>query len=161
MAKTATKKQPATDPVIARNRKARYDFDIAESLEAGIALVGSEVKSLRRGRASLVDAYARIRKGEVWLEGLHIPPYEEASYANHEPVRSRKLLLHRDQIRELTVALEAKGFTLIPLKLYFKGNVIKVELGVARGRKKHDKRQAIAEREAKREMDRATAARRR
>jgi SsrA-binding protein len=151
----------ARDPVIARNRKARYDYDITETFEAGVALTGSEVKSLRKGRASLADAYARIRKGEVFLEQLHIPPYEEASYANHEPLRSRKLLVHRAQIRELTVALEAKGFTLVPLKLYFKGNHVKVELGLAKGRKKHDKRHAIAEREAKRDMDRNLAARRR
>jgi len=159
MAKTS--KPASTDPVIARNRKARFDFAIEETFEAGIALTGSEVKSLRQGRASLVDAYARIRKGELWLEGLHIPPYLEASYANHEPLRSRKLLVHRHQIRELLVALEAKGFTLVPLKLYFKGHMVKVELGLAKGRKHHDKRQAIATREAKREMDRESAPRRR
>lgn len=157
----AKSKDAANDPVLARNRKARFDYEIEDSLEAGIALVGSEVKSLRLGRASLVDAYARIRRGEIWLEGLHIPPYEQASYENHEPVRSRKLLLHREQIRELTVALEAKGYTLIPLKVYFKGNTIKVELGLAKGRRKQDKRQAIAAREAKRDMDRAAAERRR
>lgn len=159
MAKTS--KQPQTDPVIARNRRARHDYEIDEAFEAGIALTGSEVKSLRRGRASLVEAYARIRNDEVWLEQLHIPPYEEASYANHEPLRSRKLLLHRQQIAELRRALEAKGFTLVPLKLYFKGHTVKVELGLAKGRKQHDKRQAIAAREAKRDMERASSTRRR
>lgn len=158
MAKTKAKPEER-DPVIARNRKARHDYAIEETFEAGIVLTGSEVKSLRKGRASLADAYARVRKGEIWLEQAHIPPYDEASYQNHEPLRSRKLLLHATQIAELTRALEAKGFTLVPLKLYFKGNKVKVELGLAKGKKAYDKRQAITARDAARDMARQTAGR--
>lgn len=149
------------DPVIATNRKARHDYDIEETLEAGIVLQGSEVKSLRRGRASLVESYARIKGGEVFLEQLQIPIYEEASYQNHEPVRSRKLLLHSSQIMKLRSRLERDGFTIVPLKLYFKGSRVKVELGVAKGRKRHDKRQAMAKRDAERYMQKAAAAARR
>lgn len=151
--------KPKSDPVVATNRKARHDYFIEETLEAGIVLVGSEVKSLRKGRATLTEAYARIVKNEVFLEQAHIPPYDQASYQNHEPVRSRKLLLHSAQITELKRALEAKGQTLVPLKLYFKGNKVKVELGLARGKRKHDKRQAIASRDAAREMERYAAGR--
>lgn len=158
MAKPKAKPE-VRDPVIATNRKARHDYAIEETFEAGIALVGSEVKSLRKGRASLVDAYARIKKGEVWLENAHIPPYEQASYENHEPLRSRKLLLHSAQILEMKRALEAKGFTLVPLKLYFKGNKVKVELGLAKGKKNYDKRQDLAARDAARDMARQTAGR--
>lgn len=151
----------AGDLVIATNRKARYNFDIEDTIEAGISLVGSEVKSLRRGRASLADAYARIRDGELYLEQLHIPIYEEASYQNHEPLRSRKLLVHASQIRELRSATERDGYTLVPMKLYFKGNKVKIAIAIAKGRKQHDKRQAVAERDAKRWMEKASAARRR
>lgn len=155
-----TDKDAKRDPVIATNRKARHNFDIEETLEAGIVLQGSEVKSLRRGQASLAESYARIRDHEVYLEQLQIPIYEEASYQNHEPVRSRKLLLHARQILYLRAKLERDGLTIVPLKLYFKGSRVKVELGVARGRKQHDKRQAMAKRDAERHMQQAAAARR-
>ena len=150
----ATKKKTAPG-TIATNRRARHEYDIVQTLEAGIALVGSEVKSLRDGKASLADGYAVVSKGEVFLHGVHIPEYPQASIQNHEPTRPRKLLLHRDEIRKIQVRLEQQGFTLIPLKLYFKANKIKVELAVGRGRKAHDKRQAIAKKEAQRDMERA------
>ena len=154
------KKKASSDGAIATNRKALHDYDIEERLEAGIALVGSEVKSLRAGKASLQDAYAIVRAGEAFLHNVHIPEYPQASMLNHEPTRTRKLLLHTDEIRKLFVKTEQQGYTLVPLRLYFKGNKVKVEIAVARGRKTWDKRQAIASREAQREMQRHEGARR-
>ncbi len=137
------------------NRRARHDYDLLDRVEAGLVLSGSEVKSLRRGGGSIAEAYARFRGGEAFLEGATIPVYEEASYNNHEIDRARKLLLHRREIDELRAAVERRGLTVVPLRLYFKQGRAKLELAVARGRKRHDKRRAAAERDAKREMDRA------
>jgi len=137
------------------NRRARHDYELLETVEAGIVLTGSEVKSLRRGGGSIAEAYARFRRGEAFLEGATIPIYEEASYNNHEIDRSRKLLLHRRQIDELRAAVERRGLTVVPLRLYFKDGRAKLELALARGRKVHDKRRAAAERDAKREIERA------
>jgi SsrA-binding protein len=146
---------------IASNRRARHDYHIEETYEAGISLVGSEVKSLRAGKASLQDAYAMVRGEEIFLVGAHIPPYPQASIQNHEPTRSRKLLLHRAEIRRLIGKTAQKGLTLIPLRLYFKENRVKVELALARGKRAYDKREAIVKREAEREMDRRRGALRR
>lgn len=140
--------------MIARNRKARYDFSIEESLEAGIELRGSEVKSMREGKINLSDSYAVIERGEIILRNLHISPYKMSS-ENHDPDRPRRLLLHKNEIRKLRIKTEQKGMTLVPLKVYFKGALVKIELGVAIGRKKYDKRQAIAKAEADRAMKRA------
>jgi SsrA-binding protein len=151
---------PAVKPV-ATNRRARHDYHIEETYEAGISLMGSEVKTLRGGKASLQDAYALVRDGEVFLVGAHIPPYPQASMQNHEPTRIRKLLLHKGEIRKLIGKTAEKGLTLIPLRLYFKGNKVKVELGLAKGKRHYDKRQTIAKRDAEREMKRREGARRR
>ena len=141
--------------VVARNRRARHDFDLIESIETGIALTGTEVKSLRNGKASLEEAYAGIDNGEVWLYGCDIPEYLQANRMNHKPKRPRKLLLHRREISGLVSKASEKGFTLVPLKLYFKDGIAKVEICVARGRKTYDKREALKKQEAKRDMDRA------
>ena len=141
--------------VVARNRRARHEFDLIESIESGIVLSGTEVKSLRSGKASLEEAYAGIDNGEVWLYGCDIPEYLQANRMNHKPKRPRKLLLHRREINGLVSKASEKGFTLVPLKLYFKGGVAKVEICVARGRKTYDKREALKKKEAKRDMDRA------
>lgn len=139
---------------IATNRRARHDYHIEETFEAGISLVGSEVKSLRAGKASLQDAYAMVRGSEVFLLGVNIPPYKQASMLNHEPTRTRKLLLHRNEIRKLIGKTQERGYTLVPLRLYFKGNIVKAEIALARGKAKYDKRETIARREAEREMQR-------
>lgn len=141
--------------VIASNRKARHDYEILDTYEAGIALVGTEVKSLRNGRASLGDAYATVDNGEVFLRGLHVAEYTHGSWTNHEPRRVRKLLLHRREIARLVGKTREGGHTLVPLSLYFSEGKAKVELALARGRRKHDKRQAIAQRDAQREIQRA------
>ena len=141
---------------ICKNRRARFNYTIEETLEAGIVLVGSEVKSLREGRANLVDSYARITDGEVFLMKVHIAPYEQANRENHDPVRPRKLLLHRREIHRLSGRLHERGRTLIPLELYFERGRVKVELAVARGKKRHDKREAIAKRESDRQLSRIT-----
>lgn len=139
-----------------QNRRARHDYEILDTFEAGIALTGSEVKSLRAGGASIAEAYAKVERDEVWLEGANIPAYAQASYNNHEPLRRRKLLLHRREIVELRKGLERRGLTVVPLKLYFDARgKAKIEIALARGRKRHDKRAAASERDAKREMDRA------
>lgn len=153
-------KPPPGDRTVATNRRARHNFDIIETFEAGIALTGPEVKSLRAGRATIADAYARVRDGEVWLEGLHIPPYETAPRQGYQPTRPRKLLLHREQIGRLTARTAEQGLTLVPLKVYFTRGLAKVELGVGRGRRRYEKRQSIAEREHRREMERAMGTRR-
>jgi SsrA-binding protein len=142
--------------VVIRNRRARYDYSVLESFECGIVLAGSEVKSIRAGRANLQDAYARVDDGELWLHGMHIAPYE-FSRAELEPVRRRKLLLHRKEIDTLARATGEKGVTLVPLRVYFKDGRAKVELALARGRKTYDKRQVLAERDAEREARRAIA----
>ena len=146
---------------VATNRRARHDYAIEETYEAGMVLTGSEVKSLRAGRASLAEAYARVTDDEVWLEGLHIPPYAQAAGRGHEPRRPRKLLLHRAEIDRLIGKTQERGFTLVPLRLYFHRGVAKVELGLGRGKRRFEKRQAIAEREHRREMEREAARRRR
>ena len=141
------------------NRKARHDYLILEALEAGIVLTGTEVKSLRKGNANLQDSYAELRSGEVWLEGMHISPYEQGNINNHDPRRKRKLLLQRKQIRKLIGRIKEKGLTLIPLSVYFKGPFVKVELALARGKKSYDKRDAIAKRDAERDIARARRSR--
>ena len=142
--------------LIAQNRKARHDYAIEDTFEAGLVLVGTEVKSLRAGRASLVDGFASVDDGEAWLRNVHIPEYNEGSWTNHEPKRVRKLLLSRAEISKISNKLKESGLTLIPLSLYFLDGKVKVELGLARGRKNYDKRQAIAQKDAKREAARAT-----
>jgi SsrA-binding protein len=137
------------------NRRARHDYHIEETFEAGMVLTGSEVKALRDGKANLKDSYGRIEGDEVWLWNAHISPYGPASQFSHEPTRTRKLLLHREQIARLTGKVKERGLTLVPLRLYFKGGRAKVELALARGKKHYDKRDSIREREVKREMDRA------
>jgi SsrA-binding protein len=143
------------------NRKAYHNYHIQESFEAGIVLKGSEIKSIRAGKVSLSDAYARPEKGELWLHNSHIASYDAASYNTHEPARPRKLLLHRKEIDVLTSRVVQKGLTLVPLKLYIKHGVAKLELGVAKGKKLYDKREAIARRDVDREMERAMKYRRR
>ena len=145
---------------VATNRRARYDFEILERFEAGIALTGSEVKSMRAGRVALTDCYARIRDGEVWLEGMHVAPYEQGDTRTHLPLRPRKLLLHAGEIVKLQVLTQERGFALVPLRAYFTHGIAKVELAVARGKRRHEKRQSIAKREAQREIERATGRRR-
>jgi SsrA-binding protein len=144
------------DKTIAVNRRARHEYAVEETLEAGIALTGTEIKSIRAGRVNLAEAYARIEKGEAWLIGAHIAPYEQGNRNNHEPTRTRKLLLHRDQIAELVGRTQAKGFTLVPLKLYIRNGMAKLEIGIGRGKKAYDKRRTIAERDARRELERST-----
>ena len=140
--------------IAAENRKARHDYSIHETFEAGIELVGTEVKSLRAGKANLKDAYAQITKAEVYVYNLHISPYEQGNQFNHEPLRPRRLLLHRAEIRRLIGKVKEKGYALIPLKLYFTHGLVKMELALATGKKLYDKRQSMAEKDAKREMDR-------
>jgi SsrA-binding protein len=142
------------DQVAIRNRRARYDYHVLDSFECGIVLHGSEVKSIRGGHANLRDGYARVENGEVWLHGMHISPYE-FSRGDLDPVRPRKLLLHHKEIDEVTRATAEKGITLVPLRVYFKDGRAKVELAVAKGKRSYDKRRAIAERDAKREAERA------
>lgn len=147
--------------VIAVNRRARHDYSIEDTFEAGIVLQGTEVKSLRAGRASLVDGYGEVRDGEVWLLGVHIPEYDQGTWTNHEPRRPRKLLLHRAEISRLIGKTKQSGLTLVPLQMYFKDGRAKVEIALAKGKKAYDKRQDIAAREARRDADRAMAAVRR
>ncbi len=145
---------------VADNRKARHDYFIDESYEAGIALTGSEIKSVRGGRVNLRGGYARVVGGEVWLYDVHISPYEQSgTYFNHEPTRPRKLLLHRREINRILGQVERQGFTLVPLRLYFKGRRAKIDLGLARGKKLYDKRDDIAKREAKRDIERVMKSR--
>jgi SsrA-binding protein len=148
-------KAGAGEKLVASNRRAHHDFDILETHEAGLVLQGTEVKSLRESRADLKESYARIEGNEAWLLGLHISPYAQGNRANHDPLRPRKLLLHRGEINRLLGKIMEKGLTLVPLRLYFKQGRAKVELGLARGRKTLDKRHAIREREETREVQRA------
>jgi SsrA-binding protein len=152
--KSSGKSQPGSQ-VVATNRKARHDYSIIEVFEAGVVLLGTEVKSLRDGKASLVDAYATVDDGEVWLRNLHIPEYHHGTWTNHEPRRTRKLLLHRRQIDGLIGKIRDGNLALIPLKLYFFEGKVKVELALARGKRAHDKRQDMARRDAQREVVRA------
>jgi SsrA-binding protein len=140
--------------LIAQNRKARHDYTILDTYEAGVVLSGTEVKSLRAGHASLVDAFAEIKNGELWLQGVHIPEYTQGTWNNHAPRRQRKLLLHRDEIARLVGKTRESGLTIVPLQMYFKDGYAKVEIALARGKKSHDKRQAMAERDAAREINR-------
>lgn len=140
--------------LIAQNKKARHDYFIDEVYECGLVLTGTEVKSLRAGRASLIDGFATVRDGELWLQGVHIPEYTEATWTNHEPRRERKLLLHKSEILKLVGKTKEGGVTLVPLALYFKDGRAKVEIALARGRKLHDKRAALMEKQAGREVAR-------
>ncbi len=154
MAKSKKKKRSAASGDVATNRRARFRFSYVETMEAGIELRGSEVKALRQGKAQMSDAYAVVDGGEVWLRNLHIPPYAPASSQNHEPERPRKLLLHRAEIERLVGKTSQKGLTLIPTRIYFKGGRAKVELALARSKEGRDKRREIAERDARREVER-------
>jgi SsrA-binding protein len=153
--KTVAKAVDSGIKVVARNRRARHDYDLVEKVEAGLVLTGTEVKSLRNGKANLEDAYAEVDRGEVWLLGCDIPEYVQANRMNHAPKRPRKLLLHRREINKLAIKSAEKGLTLVPLSLYFKKGIAKVELCIARGRKTFDKREALKQQEAKRDIDRA------
>ena len=146
--------------VIAQNKKARHDYSIEDVFECGIVLTGTEVKSLRMGRASLIDGFAMINKGELWLSGVHIPEYTQGTWTNHTPRRERKLLVHAAEIRKLTSRMKEGGLTLVPLSLYFKDGKAKIELAVAKGKKIHDKRAALMERQAGREIEREVSRRR-
>jgi SsrA-binding protein len=148
------------ETIVASNRRARHDYELLERYECGIQLTGDEVKSLRGGRASLADCYGRVRDGEVWLEGMHIPPYEQGDTRRHVPVRPRKLLLHRRQIDDIAREVNEKGLSLVPLRVYFVHGLAKVEVALARGKRRYEKRQSIAKREAQREMERAAGRRR-
>ena len=145
--------------LIAQNKKGRHDYFIDEVFEAGLVLMGTEVKSLRAGRATLTDGYAVVEDGELWLSGVHIPEYNEGSWTNHEPRRKRKLLMSKREISKLIGTLKEGGMTLIPLSLYFKDGKAKVEMGLARGKKAHDKRATLMEKQASREVDRELARR--
>jgi SsrA-binding protein len=145
---------------IAENRRARHDYHLLERLEAGLALTGTEVKSLRAGQASLQRAFADVRDGEIWLVGAHIPEYAQGNLANHDPDRERKLLLHRREIDSLLGKVRERGLTLVPTRLYFKNGRVKIEIALARGKEARDKRRDIAERDARRQIDRALKERR-
>jgi SsrA-binding protein len=146
--------------VVAQNRRARHDYAIVDTYEAGLVLTGTEVKSLRLGRATLTDAYAAIEDGEAWLHNLHVPEYTQGTWTNHAPRRKRKLLLHRDEIAKLLAKTKEGGLTIVPLALYFKDGKAKVEIALARGKKSYDHRQDLAQRDASREMARAIGRRR-
>lgn len=141
--------------VIAQNRKATHDYFIEETYEAGMVLQGTEIKSIRAGRVNLKDSFARVEDGEVFLYNMHISPYEQGNRFNHDPTRTRKLLLHKDEIRKLIGATKEKGYALVPLKVYIRNGFAKVELALAKGKKLYDKRQAMAKRDAQREIERA------
>ena len=159
---TATRfAKPGTKHIVASNRKARHNYAILETFEAGVALVGTEVKSLREGKGSLRESYADIRAGEVWLVNCHIPEYQPGGTRNHDPLRKRKLLLNRREIDRLVVQTQQKGMTIVPLKIYFRDGLAKCELSVARGKKFHDRREAERNKEAKREASEAIARSRR
>jgi SsrA-binding protein len=149
----------APERTILTNRRARHEYHIEETYEAGLVLTGTEVKSLRAGKASLQDAYARIQGGEVWLVNMHVNPYEQGGVFNHDPLRPRKMLLRADEIRRLLGKVQQKGYTLIPLRIYFRRGYAKVDLGLARGKKLYDRREDIARRDAERQIARAVGAR--
>lgn len=154
MAKKGKKRREPASGDVATNRRARHKFELVEKIEAGIVLRGSEVKSLRTGKAQMVDSYAVVDDGEVWLRNLHIPPYEPASRENHEPERPRKLLLHRAEIERLVGKTAERGLTLIPTRIYFKNGRAKLEIALARGKEGRDRRKEIAERDVRREVER-------
>ena len=156
----AGRKETEGERTVASNRKARHDFELLDRFECGIQLTGTEVKSLRQGRASLVDCYGRVRDGELWLEGMHIPVYEQGDKRTHQPVRPRKLLVHRREIQQIAAQVAEKGLSLVPLRVYFTHGIAKVEIALARGKRRHEKRQAIARREAQREAEQALGRRR-
>lgn len=145
--------------VVASNKKARHDYTIEDTYEAGMVLHGTEVKALRQGRASLVDGYAVVDRGEMWLEAVHIPEYFQGTWNNHAPRRKRKLLLHKDEIRKIAAKTREGGYTIVPLQLYFSDGRAKVEIGIAKGKKEYDKRHALRERQDKREAERAMSSR--
>jgi SsrA-binding protein len=153
------KADPSHKTVVS-NRRALHDYEILERFEAGIVLTGSEVKSLRGGRGSLSEAYGRVQGGEVWLEGMHIPPYEQGEKRGYDPIRRRKLLLHRNEIERLIGKTQERGLTLVPVRVYFSHGLAKVEVGLGRGKRQFEKRQATLEREHRREMDQAARRRR-
>jgi SsrA-binding protein len=161
-AKAAPKPEPkGNDTLLADNRKARHDYEILETLEAGVALLGTEVKAIREGRVNLRDSYAVVEKGEVWALNIHISPYSHRGYADHEPLRKRKLLLHKAEIRKLIGRTVEKGLTLVPLRMYFTRGKVKMAIGLAKGKKAHDKRDTINKREADRETRAAVKERQR
>ncbi|MDJ1369943.1 SsrA-binding protein SmpB [Gulosibacter molinativorax] len=145
--------------VVARNKKAYHDYTIEDTYEAGMVLHGTEVKALREGRASLIDGYAYVDRGEMWIDNVYIPEYFQGTWNNHTPRRKRKLLLHKEQIRKIAAKTREGGYTIVPLQLYFSDGRAKLEIGVAKGKREYDKRQALRERQDKREADRAIAAR--
>ena len=147
-------KKESSDRLVANNKKAYHDYFIEEKYEAGISLAGTEVKSLRMGKCSIKEAFIRIERGEVFIYGMHISPYEKGNIFNKDPLRVRKLLLHRSEINKMEGKIAEKGFTLVPLRVYFKGSLVKVEIGVAKGKKLYDKRQDIAKKDMKREAER-------
>jgi SsrA-binding protein len=153
-------KADPSQKTVASNRRALHDYEILDRFEAGIVLTGSEVKSLRGGRGSLSEAYGRVQGGEVWLEGMHIPPYEQGEKRGYDPIRQRKLLLHRTEIERLIGKTQERGLTLVPLRVYFSHGLAKVEVGLGRGKRQFEKRQTTLEREHRREMDRAARRRR-
>ncbi len=140
--------------LIAQNKKARHDFSILDTYECGIVLMGTEVKSLRAGRASLIDGFAMIENGELWLHGVHIPEYTEGTWTNHTPRRKRKLLVHKDELRKIAAKTKDSGITMVPLQLYFNNGKAKIEIALAKGKKAHDKRQSLLEQQAGREIER-------
>ena len=140
---------------VAQNRKAFHDYFVEEKLECGIALFGTEVKSIRQGKVNLKESWAQVRKGEIWVEGMHISPYEQGNIFNRDPLRPKKLLLHRNEIRKLDAQVMRQGFTLIPLELYFRNGRVKVQLGLCKGKQLHDKRDSIAKKDSQREIMRA------
>ena len=158
---TSQASKASRDRAIATNRRARHEYEILETVEAGLVLRGTEVKSLRDGLVNFKDSYASVRNGEGWLLGCHINPYSHGTDANHDPERDRKLLLHKREIARLSGKISERGLTLVPLRLYFKEGRAKVELGLARGKKLHDKRATLREREVRREMDKTARATRR
>ena len=147
-------KKDRKNKTLAENRKARHDYFIIEVFEAGIELIGTEVKSIRMGKLNLKDSYADVKNNEIFLKNMHISPYDAGNRFNHEPLRTRKLLMHRSEIDKLIGKTQEKGYTLVPLKMYFTHGIAKIQIGLATGKKNYDKRQDIAERDAKREMDR-------
>ena len=140
---------------VAQNRKAFHDYFVEEKLECGIALFGTEVKSIRQGKVNLKESWAQVRKGEIWVEGMHISPYEQGNIFNRDPLRPKKLLLHRNEIRKLDAQVIRQGFTLVPLELYFRNGRVKVQLGLCKGKQLHDKRDSIAKKDSQREIMRA------
>lgn len=154
MSKPGAEKAPA-HRIVVQNRKARHEYHILETWEAGLVLQGTEVKSLREGKANLQDAFARVENGEVWLHNMHVSPYEQGNRFNHDPLRPRKLLLHRNQIRKMIGQVEKTGLTLVPLDIHFTRGIAKVNLALVRGKKLHDKREDIRRRDAEREIERA------